>query len=255
MTETEKLRQLYDLLDKAIVLTLKFSGGHSNNFLSTEEFNSALYDSVDKLKNGDNDQISKLYYWFAPTCDWDDLTHREGQDLGNEIFYLLEHFKKSLPIYDIIDLITDYQNAVNKVMLAFKKKFNRTDLLTAYRHDKLYPQIGKLKEFGIKRYAFHGIGLHTTFMDNSTVDFDFAFLPEQRNDGFDFWRLKDFVTDQPNKYKKYFDKAKLENDFNDLIRKGCIVQPDVSPSTTLYFFKSSLTNPIETQKVWWKFWK
>jgi len=254
MTDAEKLRQLYDLLDKAIVLTSEFSGGHSNNFLSTEEFNSALDDSIDKLKNGDNDQISKLYYWFAPTCDWDDLMHRDGQDLGNKIFDLLEDLKKSLPIYDIIDLITDYQNSVSKVMLAFKKKFKRTDLLTAYRHDKLYPQIGKLKEFGIKRYAFHGIGLHATFMDNSTVDFDFAFLPEQRHDGFDLWRLQSFVTDQPNKYKKYFDKTKLENDFNDLIRKGSIVQPDVSPSTTLYFFKSSLANANESQKVWWKFW-
>jgi hypothetical protein len=254
MTDPEKLRQLYDFLDKAIVLSSEFSGGHSNNFLSAEEFNSALSDSVDRLKNGDNDQISNLYYWFAPTCDWDDLIHKNGLELSNVIFGLLTDLKKSLPVYDIIDLVRDYQNSVDKVMVAFKKKFNRTDLLTACRHDKLYSQNGEIKEFGIKHYAFHGIGLHATFKDNSTVDFDFAFFPEQRQDGFDLWRLQSFVADQPNKYKKYLDKTKLEADFNNLIDKGSIRQPDISPSTTLYFFTSSLTRTNEPQKAWWKFW-
>ena len=122
-------------------------------------------------------------------------------------------------------------------MLAFKKKFNRTDLLTAYRSDKIFPQVGKLEEYGIKRYAFHGIGLHTTFLDNTTVDFDFAFFPEQRNDGFDLWRLSVFVADQPIKYKKYLDKEILKADFDNLIHEGSIIQPTISPSTTLYFLK------------------
>ena len=151
--------------------------------------------------------------------------------------------KKSLNIYTLIDLITDYQESVEKVMQAFKQEFNRTDLLTAYRHDKIYPQVGKLKRHHIKRYAFHGIGLAVDFDDNTSVDFDFAFLPEQRHDGFDLWRLGEFVSSRSDKYKKYLDKKKLEEDFNRLVEQGVIVNPDVSPSTTLYFFKSSLTKP------------
>ena len=85
----------------------------------------------------------------------------------------------------VIDLITDYQENVERVMEAFKIEFNRTDLLTACRSDKIYPKIGTLKKYNIKHYAFHGIGLAVDFDDNTSVDFDFAFLPEQRHDGFD----------------------------------------------------------------------
>jgi hypothetical protein len=50
----------------------------------------------------------------------------------------------------------------------------------------------------------------------------------------------------------------LEQDFNNLIARGAIVRPDVTPSTELYFFKSSLLkdeNPIDKkQRPWWKFW-
>jgi hypothetical protein len=95
MKDDEKFKSLFDLLDKAIILSAEFSGGHSTNFLSAEEFNSALRNSVDKLKKGDNREISRLYYWFAPTCDWDDLIHRDGQELADIIFGLLSDLKKT----------------------------------------------------------------------------------------------------------------------------------------------------------------
>ena len=258
MTENAKLERLYLLLDKAEKLARQFKGGYSNHFFSAQEFHAALVDTITKLKSGDTDQINDLWLWFAPTYDWDDFIHKDGQELANEIFPLLTDLKKSLNIYSIFDLINDYQDNVEKVMQAFKKEFNRTDLLTAYRHDKIYPQVGKLKRHHIKRYAFHGIGLAVDFDDNTSVDFDFAFLPEQRHDGFDLWRLSQFVSSRPAKYKKHLDKKKLEDDFNKLIEKGIIVNPDVSPSTSLYFFKSTLTKPQTTDtksnKPWWKFW-
>lgn len=251
-----KFERLIKLLDEAEKLAGQFSGGHSNNFLSAQEFHIALTDSINKLKSGDNDQLNYLCLWFAPTCDWDDFIHQDGENLANEIYPLVTELRKSLKVYSIFDLITDYQENVERVMKAFQQEFKRTDLLTAYRHDKIHPQVGKLKKHQIRRYAFHGIGLAVEFDDNTSVDFDFAFLPEQRHDGFDLWRLGEFVSTRPDKYKKYLDKKKLETDFNEQIERGVIVKPDFDPSTTLYFFKSSLTKPKQadnkTEKAWWE---
>ena len=259
MTDNQKLERLYGLLDQANELASQFSGGYSNNFSSAEEFHSALDESINKLKAGDYDQIDKLYIWFAPTCDWDDFIHKEGESLANEISELLSDLKKTLKLCSLVEVIVDYQNAVEKVMSGFKQKFNRTDLLTAYRSDKVFAQKGDLNEYGIKRYAFHGIGLHATFNNNSTVDFDFAFLPDQRHNGFDLWRLSEFVGSQPDKYKKYLDKNKLENDFNELIQRGTILNPKMEHSTDLYFFKAHLTSyeeaDLKLKKEWWKVWK
>lgn len=256
--DNSKLERLISLLDMAEKLAGQFSGGYSNNFLSAEEFHEALTDSIAKLKSGDMEQINRLWLWFAPTCDWDDFIHQDGQDLANKLFPLLTDLKKSLSVHNIIDLITDYQENVERVMKAFKQEFERTDLLTAYRHDKIYPQVGRLKKHHIKRYAFHGIGLAVDFDDNTSINFDFAFLQEQRHDGFDLWRLGEFVSSHPDKYKKYLDEKMLEEDFNRLIDQGIIINPNVSPSTTLYFFKSALTKPETTDlkngKPWWKFW-
>lgn len=258
MTDKAKLEQLYLQLDKAEELARQFSGGYSDHFFSAEEFHAALASSIAKLKSGDTEQLNYLLLWFAPSYDWDDFMHHDGQEIANKIFPLLKDLKKSLKVYNIIELITDYQESVERVMKAFEKEFNRTDLLTAYRHDKIYPKVGKLEKHHIKRYAFHGIGLAVDFDDNTSVDFDFAFLPEQRQDGFDLWRLGEFVTSRPNLYKKYLDKEKLKDDFNRLIEQGIIVNPDVNPSTTLYFFKSALTKPettdLKDDKPWWKFW-
>lgn len=256
--ESHKIEGLIKLLDKAEKLAGQFSGGYSNNFLSAQEFHEALTASINKLKAGDYDQLNDLWMWFAPTCDWDDLISKDGEDLANEIFAIVKELRIALNVYSIVDLISDYQAIVERVMIAFKQEFNRTDLLTAYRHDKIYPQIGSLKKYHIKRYAFHGIGLAVDFDDNTSVDFDFAELPEQRHDGFDIWRLEKFVSSRPEKYKKYLDTKKLEEDFNKLIERNAIIKPDIKPSTTLYFFNSSLVKPklVENtkEKPKWKIW-
>ena len=254
--DSHKIEQLLKLLDKAEKLAGQYKGGYSNNFLSSQEFHSALADSINKLKAGDYDQLNELLLWYAPTCDWDDFILKDGVDLANEIYPLVTELSESFNVYTIVNLITDYQANVERVMTAFKQEFNRTDLLTAYRHDKIYPQVGSLKKYHIKRYAFHGIGLAVDFDDKTSVDFDFEFLPEQRHDGFDLWRLGEFVSSQPDKYKKYLDKKKLEEDFNRLVERKVIVKPEINPSTSLYFFQSSLTKPKSTDnktvKKWWK---
>lgn len=252
--DNSKFERLMRLLDEAEKLAGQFTVGYSNNFFSAQEFHTALLDSINKLKEGDTDQLNYLWLWFAPTCDWDDFIHQDGEDLANKIHPLVSELRKSLNVYSIVDLITDYQENVERVMAAFKQEFKRTDLLTAYRHDNIYPQVGNLKKYHIKRYAFHGIGLAVDFDDNTSVDFDFAFFPEQRHDGFDLWRLGEFVSTRPDRYKKYLDKKKLEEDFNKLVERKAIVKPEINPSTSLYFFQSSLTKPKEvdnkTKRTW-----
>ncbi|MES1182101.1 MAG: hypothetical protein ABUL44_04830 [Flavobacterium sp.] len=240
MTDTVKFRQLLEYLDQAEKLVGEFKGGYSDHFFSSEEFHLSLKDSIQRLRNGEIDELNKLFLWFAPTYDWDDFTRSDGLDLGNTIFELLSNIIKSTKSKDIITLIKDYQQSIEGVMAAFKKKFNRTDLLRAYRSDKIFPRIGKLTEFGIKTYVFHGIGLAITFDDDKTVDFDFAFLPEQRHDGFDVWRLNEFVKSRPLTYNVYLDESKLKKDFEELIKSGLIVNPKLNHSTHLYFFTDSI---------------
>ncbi len=60
MTNTENLNRLYTLLDKAEKLSGQFIGGYSHQFLSAEDFHSALIESIIKLKLGDIDQMIYL---------------------------------------------------------------------------------------------------------------------------------------------------------------------------------------------------
>jgi len=261
MANNPKLERLYVILEKAEELVAQFEGGYSDHFFSAQEFHTALSESIAKLKADDIDQLDDLWLWFAPSYDWDDFTRQHGQDLAKEIFSLITELRIELKIYSISEVIISYQQAVERVMNAFKQEYNRTDLLAAYRGDKIFPQKGKLKKYNIKQYYFHGIGLAVQFDDNTSVDFDFAFLPEQRHDGFDLWRLSQFVASHPNRFKKYLDKKKLETDFNKLIDRGAIL--NLSPTSSLYFFKpASIKNDVISQEViepkpekkWWKFW-
>lgn len=88
-TETY-IKNLIKLLDKAEHLSGQISGGYSGQFLSAEEFHSALADSISKFKSGDNSQIDILINWFLPTSCWDDFVGWDGQDLANQISDLLE---------------------------------------------------------------------------------------------------------------------------------------------------------------------
>jgi hypothetical protein len=68
---------------------------YSNSFLSAEEFHQALRTSIKSLKEGNLSEISAMWLYFAPTCDWDDLIGKDGMDLANQIFELLSDLEKS----------------------------------------------------------------------------------------------------------------------------------------------------------------
>ncbi len=99
MINNPNLERLYLLLDKAEELAGQFTGGYSDHFFSAQEFHKALAESIAKLKSGDTDQLNYLWLWFAPTYDWDDFIHHDGEDLANEIFPLLTNLRKDLNLF------------------------------------------------------------------------------------------------------------------------------------------------------------
>ncbi|TDQ11017.1 DUF6896 domain-containing protein [Pedobacter metabolipauper] len=157
-----------------------------------------------------------------------------------------EKLKTSLKLKDIshrenitlIDIIREYQSLADKAVQIFKKKYKVDNILEAW-HSRVYERTGKLIEEGLYFYAFHGIGLKAHFK-HKIVDFDFAWFPEPRHDGFDLWRLTSFIENQPNKYPDYQDKRKVEKEFTQLVNEGIIAKPILDQSTTLYFFKNTL---------------
>ena len=145
---------------------------------------------------------------------------------------------------NLLDIIKDYQLSADKAVRVFKDKYKVNDILEGW-HSRVYEQTGKLIDEGLYFYAFHGIGLAAHFKDK-IVDFDFAYFPEPRHDGFDLWRLTNFIQNQRNKYPDYKDKEKMEREFKELIKNGVIAKPKLENSTTLYFFKNTLkTNIID----------
>ena len=140
----------------------------------------------------------------------------------------------------LISIIKDYQESADNAVRIFKDKYKVNDILVGW-HSGVYKQTGKLIEEGLYFYAFHGIGLAAHFTDK-IVDFDFAYFPEPRHDGFDLWRLENFIENQHNKYPEFKDKYRIESEFNTLVAKGVIAKPKLENSTTLYFFSDTL-NP------------
>jgi len=138
----------------------------------------------------------------------------------------------------LIDILRDYQKSADEAVRIFRTKYEVEDILQGW-HNRIYEQTGKLSEEGIKFYAFHGIGLAAHFADK-IVDFDFAYFPEPRHDGFDLSRLLGFIINSGNKYEEYKAKEKVEIEFNELIRKGVIENPILENQTMLYFFKDTL---------------
>ena len=89
--------ELVEDLHKAEKLLAEFKGGYSNHFDSAQDFHSNLVDYIDDIEYGNRIDISELWIWFAPTCDWDDFVGLDGLELGNRIFERVDNWKKHNP--------------------------------------------------------------------------------------------------------------------------------------------------------------
>ena len=104
-------------------------------------------------------------------------------------------------------VIEDYLQEVEHAVMLFKDIIGDKNPLKAWKDNDI-PQKGKLTE-GVE-YEFHGIGCVLIYK-NHEIDFDFG--PEGRYDGFDLWRLTQFIESRAEKYPRYQDKDVLKGDF------------------------------------------
>ncbi len=81
-------------LEEAEQLASEFRGGYSGDILSAEEFHARLKEAIKLLKTGNHSVLDELWYWFAPTCAWDDFIGQDGLELGNRIFEQLNFLRK-----------------------------------------------------------------------------------------------------------------------------------------------------------------
>lgn len=166
---------------------------------------------------------------------------------------------KKSPIHE---LITDFQNSAKEVVEIFKRVYNVDNILEGW-HSGIYEQTGKIPEEGLNFYACHGIGIAAHFSDK-LIDFDFAYLPELRYDGFDLWRLTSFAKSQPKKYGKFLNEKQIELEFEQLKKENLIYNPLIIGVTHNYFWIKDLDKDLITEdrkantnrnKSSWKFWK
>lgn len=81
-------------------------------------------------------------------------------------------------------------------------------------------------------YYFHGIGCYAD-TPQGPVDWDFG--PNGRADGFDLWRLKVFVRENPEQFQCYSDPTSLEQDFASAIESGAIERHSEDKYGSLYY--------------------
>ena len=114
------LSQLITNLEKAEKLLSEFHGGYSGEFLSAEEFHKAFLNNLELLKAGRLETLNEFYFWFLPTCHWDDFTNADGLALGNKIFSSLLEYRKKYIRIDLcpIKTIDDFHKTV-KLELSF----------------------------------------------------------------------------------------------------------------------------------------
>ncbi len=97
-TEYWKKWELFELIEdlhKAEKFLSEYKGGNSGEFLSAEVFHEAF---VEELCNVEFDNVADftlMWRWFMPTCEWDDFTRKQGQELGNRIFARLDRWKRN----------------------------------------------------------------------------------------------------------------------------------------------------------------
>ena len=88
MTKNKETQHLLSLLDKAVAEMISYGIQSTFSYFDTcEDVGLFIQDIVSKVKSGNLEELSKLWYIFAPTSVWDDSGG--SQEIANEIFEII----------------------------------------------------------------------------------------------------------------------------------------------------------------------
>ena len=83
-----ELQHLLTLLSKAAAEMISYGNQSTISYFDTcEDVGLYIQDIIEKAKAGELQEISKLWYIFAPTSVWDDSGG--SQEIANEIFEII----------------------------------------------------------------------------------------------------------------------------------------------------------------------
>lgn len=90
MQENDPYKHLIQLLEKAVSIASQYGGHYQGRFNNAEEFLEELRCSIYRINSGKRDEIYRLYGWFVPAGDWNNITGQEGMEFGEEIFKMIQ---------------------------------------------------------------------------------------------------------------------------------------------------------------------
>lgn len=130
----------------------------------------------------------------------------------------------------MLSLIREYLTSARAARDLLRSRFEIDDLLRARRLGTL-PKDGWLDRERRVHYSFHGVGC-TIESRGEVIDFDFG--PGGLVDGFDLWRLRQFLESRREKYPSLQTGEKQEVAFAKLVQEGLVIKSDELPSPHLY---------------------
>ncbi len=136
----------------------------------------------------------------------------------------------------LIDLIKEYVSCAEYSCSLLNSIYQGSEtLLYAWKVLKLIPKEGQIGEI---YYQFHGRGCYFEY-PNDSIDIEFG--PEgSRCDGFNFFRINDFLKYRQARFNEIRDEQFLRRAFADLSNQGLIVKHPLEPESDLYYLKDKL---------------
>ncbi|MHA1197865.1 MAG: hypothetical protein ACTSQF_00710 [Candidatus Heimdallarchaeaceae archaeon] len=84
----KEIQSLLSLLDKAAAEMISYGDKSTLTFFdSCADVGNYIKETADRVRGGELEEISKLWYIFAPTGVWDDSSG--SQEIANEIFEII----------------------------------------------------------------------------------------------------------------------------------------------------------------------
>lgn len=143
----------------------------------------------------------------------------------------------SIQKQQLLHIIKQYISCAIYMCNLLKDEFQISNecLLYAYRQKKI-PKEGKLLNHHVK-FSFHGGGCYFEF-ESGTIDIEFG--TDRRCDGFDSFRLHDFMLTNKIFHIQVLELCLLEQELKEMYEDGIIVQPGLYPNPNLYYLNENV---------------